>query len=221
MSHATSQMYQSAIGAALTARDMKQAETWLEGALDQYKDNPSILRLAAQYEQARGNSERAAAYYRAALDAMGPAGPGGVFTQPGNDMSVPGTLSPMQQLMQLLAPAGRTARLNAPVESPEGGGAGDVSWLDAPSKPVPTLGDFAQTRAGGSGESMENDASLRQPATPAVDGYGNRSSAYLPPDDRYSPSTETYLQPSKVTHVTALLLSSRSRYPRRWTISNR
>ncbi|HMD22234.1 MAG TPA: tetratricopeptide repeat protein, partial [Alloacidobacterium sp.] len=47
MTHATSQMYESAIGAAMAARDMRQAETWLESALDQYKNSAGILRLAA------------------------------------------------------------------------------------------------------------------------------------------------------------------------------
>ncbi|QNI33051.1 BCSC C-terminal domain-containing protein [Alloacidobacterium dinghuense] len=199
MTHATSQLYESAIGAAMAARDMKQAETWLEDALDQYKSNPSILRLAAQYEQARGNSDRAAAYYRAALDAMGPAGPGGIFAQPGSDTGAPGTLSPMQQLMQLLAPAGRTARLNAPVDSSESGSAGDVSWLDAPSKSVPTLGDFAQSREGGSGRSVGDDAALRQPSTSALGDYGSRYDALTPTNDRYVPPTEAYVRPTKVT----------------------
>ena len=198
MSHATSAMYQSAIGAALAARDMKQAETWLEGSLDQYKDNPAILRLAAQYEQARGNSERAAAYYRAALDAMGPAAPGGVFTQPGNDINAPGTLSPMQQLMQLLAPAGRTARLNAPADSLDSSSGGDVSWMDAPSKPTPTLGDFAQSRDDSAPEYRRDDASLRQPPAPALDGYGTRSSEYVSPDSRYSSSMDAYVPPTRV-----------------------
>jgi cellulose synthase operon protein C len=148
MSHATLPQYQGAIGAALAARDMKQAETWLEAALDKYKDDPAILKMAAQYEQARGNSERAAAYYRAALDAMGPASPGGLFFQPGTSdpgSNVPGAVSPTQQLMQLLAPGGRAARTHEPLDPADNGSRTDVSWQDAPAMNVPTLGDFAQS----------------------------------------------------------------------------
>ena len=88
MSHATADQYRAAIGAALAAKDMKQAETWLQAALDEYKNDASILRMAAQFEQARGDNQRAAAYYRAALAAMGPA-PGGIFAPP-TGSSVPG-----------------------------------------------------------------------------------------------------------------------------------
>ncbi len=195
MSHATSQLYESAIGAALSARDMKQAETWLESALDQYKDNPTILRMAAQYEQSRGNSQRAAAYYQAALAAMGPAAPGAIFAQPGSDTNAPGGLSPEQQLMQLLAPAGRAARLSVPLDSSQDSAATDVSWLDAPSKPVPTLGDFAQSRDSGSTQSLGDFASGEHSQIPVV----NSSPIFTPPETQYTPSTEAYVRPSKAT----------------------
>jgi len=153
MSHATLPQFQSAIGAALVARDMRQAQTWLESALDKYKDDPTILKMAAQYEQARGNSDRAAAYFRAALDALGPTSPGLLFTQPGaagGEFGTPGNSSPAQQLMQLLAPGGRTARMNEPLDPTvldpiDRRNRTDVSWQDAPSEIVPTLGDFAQS----------------------------------------------------------------------------
>ncbi|MDI3253350.1 MAG: cellulose synthase subunit BcsC-related outer membrane protein [Bacillota bacterium] len=136
MEHATLAQYQGAIGAALAARDMKHAQDWLEAALAQYKHDPAILKMAAQYEQARGNSERAAAYYRAALDAMGPG--------PQHDLLSPSGPSATQQLMQLLAPAGRAA-VSAPDETLQHGV--DVSWQNAPSETTPTLGDFAETEA--------------------------------------------------------------------------
>ncbi len=186
MTHATSQMYESAIGAALSARDMRQAETWLESALDQYKDNALILRMAAQYEQARGNSQRAAAYYRAALDAMGPASPGMIFTQPRVDTNMPGTLSPSQQLMQLLAPAGRVARLNAPVDDGT-----DVSWQSEPVKPVPTLGDFAESRAGGSSQGVSGDTYFEPPQV------GPSQSAEVAPSAEFAPPAVAYTAPAK------------------------
>jgi tetratricopeptide (TPR) repeat protein len=62
----------SAIRAALAANDRKQAQAWLETTLDRFGRDSQILQLAAEFEQQRGDSKRAAAYYRAALDAAGP-----------------------------------------------------------------------------------------------------------------------------------------------------
>jgi tetratricopeptide (TPR) repeat protein len=62
--------YQGAIGAALQANDKNQAELWLRQALERYSSDPSILGLAARYEQARGDNQRAADYWRASLAAM-------------------------------------------------------------------------------------------------------------------------------------------------------
>jgi tetratricopeptide (TPR) repeat protein len=67
---ATSGDFQGAVGAALAANDKTQAELWLRQALDRYPKDPAILELAARFEQARGDNERAAGYYRAALAAM-------------------------------------------------------------------------------------------------------------------------------------------------------
>ncbi len=62
--------YQGMVGSALAARNMKQAEDWLRRALEQYPRDPQVLSLAARFEQARGDSARAASYWRASLDAM-------------------------------------------------------------------------------------------------------------------------------------------------------
>ena len=67
---ATSSDFQGAIGAALTANDKSQAETWLRQALDRYPRDSAILALAARFEQARGDNGRAADYWRASLAAM-------------------------------------------------------------------------------------------------------------------------------------------------------
>ena len=138
----TSAQYQGAIGAALSARDMTRAKECLEAALDRFQNDPSILKMAAQYEQTRGNNDRAAAYYRAALQAMGPtpAG-GGPLSQPGTPLYGP---SPTQQLMELLVPSGRIARANEP-EPIDNRRRGDISWQEAPASNEPTLGDFADT----------------------------------------------------------------------------
>ena len=68
--------YKAAVGAALAANDQKSAETWLRFGLDQYPKDPDLLILGAKFEQARGDTNRAADYYRASLDAMPPPDPG-------------------------------------------------------------------------------------------------------------------------------------------------
>jgi tetratricopeptide (TPR) repeat protein len=75
MQDATAGDFQGAIGAALAANDKTQAEIWLRQALERYTRDPAILTLAARYEQARGDNQRAADYYRASLAAMPPASP--------------------------------------------------------------------------------------------------------------------------------------------------
>jgi len=72
MQNATSGDYQGAIGAALSATDMAQAETWLRQALARFPNDPQILALAARFEQARGNTARSADFWRASLAAMPP-----------------------------------------------------------------------------------------------------------------------------------------------------
>jgi tetratricopeptide (TPR) repeat protein len=67
---ATSGDFQGAIGAALAANDKTQAELWLRQAMERYPKDPAILSLAARFEQARGDNQRASDYYRAALAAM-------------------------------------------------------------------------------------------------------------------------------------------------------
>ncbi len=72
MDDASSGDFQGAIWSALAATDMAQAESWLRLALGRYHNDPDILGLAARFEQARGNSQRASAFWRAAIAAMPP-----------------------------------------------------------------------------------------------------------------------------------------------------
>jgi tetratricopeptide (TPR) repeat protein len=62
--------YKAAIGAALAASDIKDAETWLRLGLEHYPQNAELLVLGAKVEQTRGDAKRAAAYYRASLNAL-------------------------------------------------------------------------------------------------------------------------------------------------------
>jgi tetratricopeptide (TPR) repeat protein len=104
--------YHAAIGAALTANDLKDAETWLRFGLDQYPRDPDMLKLAAQFEVARGNPNRAAEYYRAALAVMPAADPG---------MELAGELSqPMPKMPVALPSARQPADLATLLSQPDG-----------------------------------------------------------------------------------------------------
>ena len=86
MTSASASDYKSAVGAALAAGDTKNAETWLRYGLDAYPKDAEMLNLAARFEQQRGNSGRAADYYRASLAAMPPGDPGAELA---NELSQP------------------------------------------------------------------------------------------------------------------------------------
>ena len=72
MADANAGDFQGAVGAAMVAKDMVQAEAWLRLALERFPQDPGVLATAARFEQARGNNERATDFWRAALAAMPP-----------------------------------------------------------------------------------------------------------------------------------------------------
>lgn len=128
MTTASSSDYKAAIGSALAANDSKDAETWLRFALEQYPRDSQVLSLAARFEQARGDSNRAADYYKASLAAMPPPDPGAELadelSRPVAAMRPP-TVAQQQDLASLLAPG--TDATTAP---------GNVTVVDeTPSRP--------------------------------------------------------------------------------------
>lgn len=70
MQDASAADFRGAVGAALAANDRGQAELWLRQGLDRFPRDAGILQLAARFEQARGDNQRAAEYYRASLAAL-------------------------------------------------------------------------------------------------------------------------------------------------------
>ena len=72
--------YKSAVGAALAANDLKDAEVWLRFGLDQYPKDGQLLVLAAKFETARGDTGRAADYYARSLQVMPQDDPGLLLT---------------------------------------------------------------------------------------------------------------------------------------------
>ncbi|WP_263365898.1 cellulose synthase subunit BcsC-related outer membrane protein [Edaphobacter bradus] len=112
MTSASASDYKSAVGAALAAGDTKIAETWLRYGLDQYPKDSEMLTLGAKFEQARGNSNRAADYFRASLAAMPPGDPGAELaselSQPAPVGRIPNATQ-SQDLASLLASPDSTA----------------------------------------------------------------------------------------------------------------
>ena len=100
--------YEAAVGAALAANDLKDAETWLRFGLDQYPKDAALLVLAAKFEEARGDSNRAADYYHSALGALPAPNPGSALvtelSRPGPLPSGTPTVKPGQDLATLLKP---------------------------------------------------------------------------------------------------------------------
>ena len=111
MTAATASDYKSAVGAALSSGDSKDAETWLRFGLDAYPKDAQMLALGARFEQARGNSGRAADYFRASLAALPPGDPGSELaselSQPVPAVRLP-SATQSQDLATLLSTGGDT-----------------------------------------------------------------------------------------------------------------
>jgi predicted Zn-dependent protease len=122
---ASPQDYEAMVGAALAVPDMKQAERWLREALDRFPKEARVLEMAARFEQVRGDHKRAAAFWKASVDAMPEVNPGSklahLLDQPGAPKRVVD-----KNLASLLDPdsavAGRP--LQPPLPSYRGAGAG-------------------------------------------------------------------------------------------------
>ncbi len=99
--------YRSAVGAALANNDQKDAEIWLRFGLDQYPRDPDLLSLAAKYEQARGDNNRAVDYYQHAIAATPKPDPGAelatMLSAPAPTPQLP-SAQRQQDLATLLAP---------------------------------------------------------------------------------------------------------------------
>ena len=130
MTHATADDYHAAIGAALTAADLKDAEVWLRFGLAQNPRDAQMLKLAAKFEEARGDPNRAADYYKAALAVMPPADPG---------MELAGELSQPMPAMAPELPKARTPEdLATLLSQPDATGANGAAVQVAPRPYLPS-----------------------------------------------------------------------------------
>lgn len=106
LSQASADDYKAAAGAALSANDLKDAEIWLRFGLEQYPRDPQMLNLAGKFEAQRGDANRAADYYRAALKILPQGDPGmelaGELHQPMPAITHPGREAQPQDLATLL-----------------------------------------------------------------------------------------------------------------------
>ncbi len=137
-----------------------------------YKDDPALLKMAAQYEQARGDAGRAAAYYRAALDAMGPQSPAEIFSHPANpagDTGDPGRgNAPARELMRLLAPSDPSTQTTDDPDRGKVRREADVSWRDGPRAKAATLGEFDAAGADDRDEALDRLGCLGPPGKQAA-----------------------------------------------------
>ncbi len=186
MTSASAADYKSAVGAALAAGDTKSAELWLRYGLNQYPRDAQMLTLGAKFEQARGDSARAAEYYKASLAAMPPPDPGAELA---NELSrpMPSTANRLpsqtqsQDLASLLGPGAGQDNPSAMV---------DGSAPTPPAKPyLPTYANAYGTApvelngSTGSGRQPGNDLSGGQnfsvQAGVPQQSYGNAVPSYM------------------------------------------
>jgi hypothetical protein len=159
MDDAGPQDYRAAISAALGATDMIQAEAWLRQALKKFPGDPGVLAEAARFEQARGNAQRAADFWRAALAALPPGSAAerldvGLTTQGGASLPATGDMKHLLDPRNLPANGPRVpplpgyrpnSQMKASAETSSGlsatqppAGARQNQWLNSPSgDPLP------------------------------------------------------------------------------------
>jgi tetratricopeptide (TPR) repeat protein len=136
---ATAGDFEGAIGAALAAGDMAQCESWLRIALARYSNDPQVLELAARFEQARGNNQRAGEFWRAALAAMPPGTTAKSFSGSFAAPSVPyPPLGPgnTKRLLDPRSNAGPTPEQVAPLPSYAAQSSASSSYVAQPNSPA-------------------------------------------------------------------------------------
>ncbi len=194
MTSASAADYKSAVGAALAAGDTKSAELWLRFGLDQYPKDAEMLVLAAKFEQARGDSGRAAEYYRASLAAMPPPDPGAELANelsramPSSANRLPNT-SQSQDLASLLGPGA----------APDSGPVADGSEPAQPARP------YLPTYANAYGPAPVELGPLATQQGTGQDGYDSAVPAYMTNPDsqsRYQAGNQGATPPSSHKAVT-------------------
>jgi tetratricopeptide (TPR) repeat protein len=195
----------AAIRASLAAGNRKQTQVWLQTSLDRFGRDPQILELSAQFEQQRGDSRRAAAYYRAALEAQGPPTIGELTSSRSNPGINTSEASATHRLFQLLSSSSNVSGQDSQSRSTNID-RGDQATL-WPSHPSSDRNDQPPTRARRTQPayedplpSLESDIPQRQGRdTSATDTFadnsGYRKEQALPPLDQSRTTTARTTQP--------------------------
>jgi cellulose synthase operon protein C len=198
MTSASASDYKAAVGAALAAGDIKTAETWLRYGLDQYPKDSEMLTLGAKFEQARGDSNRAADYFRASLAAMPPGDPGAELASELSQPAPVGRLPSATQSQDLASLLG----------TPDGTGAGSQN---APAPP-PYLPSYTnaygqapvQVPPGDSGHSSVVPSYMSNPASRrSKPGSTSRLGDYAPQSAAAAPTPISTLPPTATTATIA------------------
>ena len=205
----------AAIAVALSAGDRKQAQVWLQSSLNRFAQDPKVLELAAQFEQQRGDPKRAAAYYRAALQATGPLSiaeltASSATTLPGNIET-----SPRQELLNLLTNTGAATQAQARTRENEQLGQPGAARRSSRRTGVSDLDAPAQLDRQGYGSSAELPDELPQRRsrsdsariTDSSSGTGSQygGSVSLPTRTRSRPETDDAYAPVASTRDEAML----------------
>jgi tetratricopeptide (TPR) repeat protein len=200
MQDASAGDFQGAVGAALAANDRTHAELWLRQALDRYPRDPAILSLAARFEQDRGDNQRAADYYRAALAAMPLASPtdrlAHILVYPDYDTKAHRaiTAADLQQLLNPdYEPFSKTTRLPplpAYGQDPYNGSAPIVL---TPSKPTPQSSPQSSTQDGSwvNAPTSRNQSPSAQDSNPAIVAI---PAAQAAPPQIFYPQSERHIE---------------------------
>jgi cellulose synthase operon protein C len=187
MTAATVSDYHAAISAALAADDLKIAQTWLRCALDEYPKDAEVLHLAAKFEQARGNTNRAIDYYHASLAELPPSDQGvELVAELSDHQSITGLPSPHPQDLVTLLGTPDSTLVSANL----------VASSTGPAKPVhPNDSNAINKATSQSSTNPESSATLVQPSygTPS---HPTPSNATLPDTTNRNPHTSIIPQPT-------------------------
>jgi tetratricopeptide (TPR) repeat protein len=180
----------SAIRAALAAGNRKQAEVWLQTSLSRFGRDARILQLAAEFEQQRGDSRRAVAYYRAALQAAGPPTIDELTSSQARSSNT-SQLSATQELFSMLSSSGNSSgsALSSGGENFDGrqplwstrssSSRSRESDLDTPSESETSLAPLSPRRSSHAGR---NSSDWSSPSTDALSDHGDTLPSIKPTD---------------------------------------
>lgn len=210
MTSATASDYRSAVGAAIAAADLKTSETWLRFGLDAYPRDAALLSLGAKFEQARGNSSRAADYFRASLAALPPADPGAELasqlSQPAP--SLPGSSGP-QDLATLLG-----SSIDDPETRSEPSRPYLPNYENLNSPPIPSASSGTAAAAPYGAGSTIVPAYMANPSAPSSPAPQNTLGGYAPSTPAQSTvASENAFTPDLAPDLPPLSPTQ----PRQWT----